>query len=56
MLSKIVKTIDFNELGGQSLSFKYPQTEWWIIIIIPIITVNSLHYNLFQSVMWAQQP
>ena len=30
MLSKVEITIDYNGPAGQTLSFKYLKTEWWI--------------------------
>ena len=60
MLSKIEITIDFNGHGDQTLLFKYSKTERWIFFklhtVISIIIVEDLHYSLFHSAKWVQQP
>ena len=60
ILSKIEITIDFNGHECPTLLFKYSKIEWWIFFklyqIIPVTIVNNMHYNLFHSVMWVQQP
>ena len=60
MLSKMEITIDFNGHREQTLLFKYSKTEWWIFFklhtVISIVIVKDLHYSLFHSAKWVQQP